>query len=208
MWGGLTEQQRRRLAAGSPEGARRPEPRRRSGRGWAVDLPGADSAPRPRSTLSPRCASASWAAARTSLVRGARRRGPVDDDRPLRPRDRLATDGPPGAGSIARPRAARRVRARPGPEYDGVMDLAKAAIERMELDVGLDVDIESEAPPGSGLGGSSALDRRRRGPGVLATTGPSPARRSPGSRTRSSARISTSPVAGRITTPRRSRAAT
>ena len=37
------------------------------------------------------------------------------------------------------------------------MDLAKAAIERMELDVGLDVDIESEAPPGSGLGGSSAL---------------------------------------------------
>ena len=44
-----------------------------------------------------------------------------------------------------------------GPEYDGVMDLAKAAIERMELAVGLDVDIESEAPPGSGLGGSSAL---------------------------------------------------
>lgn len=44
-----------------------------------------------------------------------------------------------------------------GPVYDGVMDLAKAAIERMGLDVGLDVDIESEAPPGSGLGGSSAL---------------------------------------------------
>jgi D-glycero-alpha-D-manno-heptose-7-phosphate kinase len=44
-----------------------------------------------------------------------------------------------------------------GPEYDGVMDLAKAAIDRMGLDVGLDVDIESEAPPGSGLGGSSAL---------------------------------------------------
>jgi D-glycero-alpha-D-manno-heptose-7-phosphate kinase len=44
-----------------------------------------------------------------------------------------------------------------GPEYDGVMDLAKAAIDRMGLDTGLDVDIESEAPPGSGLGGSSAL---------------------------------------------------
>ncbi len=27
----------------------------------------------------------------------------------------------------------------------------------MGIDVGLDVDIESEAPPGSGLGGSSAL---------------------------------------------------
>lgn len=44
-----------------------------------------------------------------------------------------------------------------GPRYDGVMDLAKAAIERMGLDVGLDVDIESDAPAGSGLGGSSAL---------------------------------------------------
>lgn len=44
-----------------------------------------------------------------------------------------------------------------GPEYDGVMDLAKAAIDRMGIDAGLDVDIESEAPPGSGLGGSSAL---------------------------------------------------
>ena len=37
------------------------------------------------------------------------------------------------------------------------MDLAKAAIDRMGSDVGIDVDIESEAPPGSGLGGSSAL---------------------------------------------------
>lgn len=44
-----------------------------------------------------------------------------------------------------------------GPEYDGVMDLAKAAIERIGVDVGIDVDIESEAPAGSGLGGSSAL---------------------------------------------------
>ena len=44
-----------------------------------------------------------------------------------------------------------------GPEYDGVMDLAKAAIHRMGVDTGIDVDIESEAPPGSGLGGSSAL---------------------------------------------------
>jgi D-glycero-alpha-D-manno-heptose-7-phosphate kinase len=43
------------------------------------------------------------------------------------------------------------------PQYDGVMDLAKAAIARMGVDTGVDVDIESEAPPGSGLGGSSAL---------------------------------------------------
>jgi D-glycero-alpha-D-manno-heptose-7-phosphate kinase len=44
-----------------------------------------------------------------------------------------------------------------GPEYDGVMDLAKAAIDRIETETGIDVEIESEAPPGSGLGGSSAL---------------------------------------------------
>ena len=44
-----------------------------------------------------------------------------------------------------------------GPEYDGVMDLAKAAIDRIGLDTGVDMDIESEAPAGSGLGGSSAL---------------------------------------------------
>jgi D-glycero-alpha-D-manno-heptose-7-phosphate kinase len=44
-----------------------------------------------------------------------------------------------------------------GPVYDGVMDLAKAAIERIGVDTGIDVAIGSEAPPGSGLGGSSAL---------------------------------------------------
>ncbi len=44
-----------------------------------------------------------------------------------------------------------------GPEYDGVMDLPKAAIARMGVDSGIDVDIASDAPPGSGLGGSSAL---------------------------------------------------
>jgi D-glycero-alpha-D-manno-heptose-7-phosphate kinase len=43
------------------------------------------------------------------------------------------------------------------PPYDGVMDLPKAAIERFGVAGGIDVDIESEAPPGSGLGGSSAL---------------------------------------------------
>lgn len=43
------------------------------------------------------------------------------------------------------------------PRFDGVMDLAKAAIARMGVPTGVDIDIESEAPPGSGLGGSSAL---------------------------------------------------
>lgn len=43
------------------------------------------------------------------------------------------------------------------PTFDGVMDLAKAAIARMGVERGIDVDIGSEAPPGSGLGGSSAL---------------------------------------------------
>jgi D-glycero-alpha-D-manno-heptose-7-phosphate kinase len=44
-----------------------------------------------------------------------------------------------------------------GPEYDGVMDLPKAAIERIGAPAGMDLDIASDAPPGSGLGGSSAL---------------------------------------------------
>jgi D-glycero-alpha-D-manno-heptose-7-phosphate kinase len=43
------------------------------------------------------------------------------------------------------------------PNYDGVMDLAKAAIERVGVPCGIDVAIRSDAPPGSGLGGSSAL---------------------------------------------------
>jgi D-glycero-alpha-D-manno-heptose-7-phosphate kinase len=43
------------------------------------------------------------------------------------------------------------------PVYDGVMDLAKAAIARVGVASGLDMEIASEAPPGSGLGGSSAL---------------------------------------------------
>jgi D-glycero-alpha-D-manno-heptose-7-phosphate kinase len=43
------------------------------------------------------------------------------------------------------------------PVYDGVMDLPKAALARIGVRRGLDVDIRSDAPPGSGLGGSSAL---------------------------------------------------
>jgi D-glycero-alpha-D-manno-heptose-7-phosphate kinase len=68
------------------------------------------------------------------------------------------------------PRSDRRVRVRSldvggivqyhldeGPEYDGVLDLAKAAIERVGVRGGIDMAIGSDAPPGSGLGGSSAL---------------------------------------------------
>jgi D-glycero-alpha-D-manno-heptose-7-phosphate kinase len=44
-----------------------------------------------------------------------------------------------------------------GPEYDGVMDLAKAAIDRVGAAGGIDVAIRSDAPAGSGLGGSSSL---------------------------------------------------
>jgi D-glycero-alpha-D-manno-heptose-7-phosphate kinase len=43
------------------------------------------------------------------------------------------------------------------PVYDGIMDLAKAAIARVGVPTGLELQIGSEAPPGSGLGGSSAL---------------------------------------------------
>ena len=43
------------------------------------------------------------------------------------------------------------------PVYDGALDLVKAAIAHVGLDRGVSVEIRSEAPPGSGLGGSSAL---------------------------------------------------
>lgn len=44
-----------------------------------------------------------------------------------------------------------------GPGDEGALDLATAAIARLEPGTGVDVRISSEAPPGSGLGGSSAL---------------------------------------------------
>jgi D-glycero-alpha-D-manno-heptose-7-phosphate kinase len=43
------------------------------------------------------------------------------------------------------------------PVYDGVLDLAKAAIRRLGCSMGFDLDVRCDAPPGSGLGGSSAL---------------------------------------------------
>jgi len=50
-----------------------------------------------------------------------------------------------------------RYSVREQPMYDGVMDLAKAAIHRVGVDAGMDLDVRMEAPRGSGLGGSSAL---------------------------------------------------
>jgi D-glycero-alpha-D-manno-heptose-7-phosphate kinase len=44
-----------------------------------------------------------------------------------------------------------------GPVYDGALDLVKAAVDHIGVDEGLTVELSSEAPPGSGLGGSSAL---------------------------------------------------
>ncbi|HTG48243.1 MAG TPA: GHMP kinase [Actinomycetota bacterium] len=68
------------------------------------------------------------------------------------------------------PRADRRVRVRSldlghlveyhlddGPDGTGATDLAAAAIERIGVPTGVDLEIRSDAPPGSGLGGSSAL---------------------------------------------------
>ncbi len=46
------------------------------------------------------------------------------------------------------------------PVYDGVLDLAKAAIQRLvsaDANWGIEVFVQSDAPAGSGLGGSSSL---------------------------------------------------
>ena len=42
-------------------------------------------------------------------------------------------------------------------QYDGQLDLVKAAIKVMEIKSGLDLFLHSDAPPGSGLGTSSAV---------------------------------------------------
>lgn len=42
-------------------------------------------------------------------------------------------------------------------EYDGTLDLVKAALRRLVVDRGLDVSTRADAPPGSGLGTSAAL---------------------------------------------------
>lgn len=43
------------------------------------------------------------------------------------------------------------------PAYDGTLDMAKAAAARFEIGRGFDLEMRSDAPPGSGLGGSAAL---------------------------------------------------
>lgn len=43
------------------------------------------------------------------------------------------------------------------PTYDGILDLAKAVIYRLRTRRGMELDVRSAAPPGSGLGGSSAV---------------------------------------------------
>lgn len=44
-----------------------------------------------------------------------------------------------------------------GLEYDGNIDLVKAALRKMEIDAGFDIVTRSNAPAGSGLGTSSAM---------------------------------------------------
>ena len=106
-----------------------------------------------------RCGSASWAAARTS------RTGTTSTAAPCcRPRSTIS------CASRSTPREDRQVRVRSldlghlveygldeGPEYDGVMDLAKAAIDRIGVPGGVRWTSNPKRPPAAGLGGSSAL---------------------------------------------------
>jgi D-glycero-alpha-D-manno-heptose-7-phosphate kinase len=43
------------------------------------------------------------------------------------------------------------------PQFDGVLDLAKAGVARVGVHRGVEIEIGSDAPAGSGLGGSSAI---------------------------------------------------
>ena len=42
-------------------------------------------------------------------------------------------------------------------EYDGILDLLKAAVKRMEINVGLDIFVRADAPPGCGTGTSASV---------------------------------------------------
>ncbi len=42
-------------------------------------------------------------------------------------------------------------------EYDGVLDLLKAAVKRMDIKEGLDIYVRAEAPPGCGTGTSASV---------------------------------------------------
>jgi D-glycero-alpha-D-manno-heptose-7-phosphate kinase len=42
-------------------------------------------------------------------------------------------------------------------EYDGNLDLLKAAVRRLNLDIGLNIIVHSDAPPGSGVGTSASV---------------------------------------------------
>lgn len=42
-------------------------------------------------------------------------------------------------------------------EYDGTLDLVKAALKRLDVSAGLDLTTRADAPPGSGLGTSASL---------------------------------------------------
>jgi D-glycero-alpha-D-manno-heptose-7-phosphate kinase len=43
------------------------------------------------------------------------------------------------------------------PIYDGILDLAKATIQKMKMNHGFNLEAHTDAPPGSGLGGSSSF---------------------------------------------------
>lgn len=42
-------------------------------------------------------------------------------------------------------------------EYDGILDLLKAAVKRMKIDTGLDIYVRADAPPGCGTGTSASV---------------------------------------------------
>lgn len=42
-------------------------------------------------------------------------------------------------------------------EYDGILDLLKAAVKRMEITTGLDIFVRADAPPGCGTGTSASV---------------------------------------------------
>jgi D-glycero-alpha-D-manno-heptose-7-phosphate kinase len=87
-------------------------------------------------------------------------------------------------------------------EYDGQLDLIKAALKRAGRSTDLELVTRAAAPPGSGLGTSAAMSV------ALGSASGSRQRRSPSARRVSKSKTSASPAASKISSRRRLAAST
>ena len=88
-------------------------------------------------------------------------------------------------------------------EYDGKLDLIKAAVRRLGIQRGMDIFVRCDAPPGSGTGSSASIGVALLGCSTCCRATASPPARSPNWPICWKPRSCTWRAASRISTPRR-----